>query len=334
MKQYTNQQIINFLTAHWPSSAKQITDHFGFNATIIHRHLKDLIAQWSISKSWKVPKVLYFETWSQHSPIKTNWDQTTQFVFNDIQWLNNHYYSLDSDWWILQWFDGFMIRCSDRKLDAYDQYQQYRTIIEHIDNKRDINGLINTLPVLIKKWQPVYLDQLYVCDTYTVGHFGKSNLWSLAFHAKQSQNKVLAQAVVHRMQPSLVWIIRDQWIDAICFAPISVKRSIQLMDELRDQLSYTIPIVKLQKLFPNNIVVPQKSLKGDISRNKNAINTIFAQSWQKKYDKILLIDDFISSGATLNISAKKLKDAWIAQQVIGLAIVGNMDLSYEVINEI
>lgn len=106
------------------------------------------------------------------------------------------------------------------------------------------------------------------------------------------------------------------------------------MDELRDQLSYTIPIVKLQKLFPNNIVVPQKSLKWDVSRNKNAINTIFAQSWQKKYDKILLIDDFISSGATLNISAKKLKDAWIAQHVIGLAIVGNMDLSYEVINEI
>lgn len=53
----------------------------------------------------------------------------------------------------------------------------------------------------------------------------------------------------------------------------------------------------------------------------------------KNYHKVLLIDDFVGSGSTLNETAGKLKVEGI-QEVIGFAIVGNMDLSYEVINEV
>jgi predicted amidophosphoribosyltransferase len=46
-----------------------------------------------------------------------------------------------------------------------------------------------------------------------------------------------------------------------------------------------------------------------------------------------LIDDFVWSGSTLNETAKKLKDEWI-EKVFWFAFVWNMDLDYEVVNEI
>ena len=50
------------------------------------------------------------------------------------------------------------------------------------------------------------------------------------------------------------------------------------------------------------------------------------------YKHVLLIDDFVWSGSTLNETAKKLKKAGVTK-VSWFAIVGNLDLSYEVINE-
>ena len=52
-----------------------------------------------------------------------------------------------------------------------------------------------------------------------------------------------------------------------------------------------------------------------------------------KYETVLLIDDFVGSGSTLNETAKKLKDGGV-KTVIGCAFVGNTNLSYEVIREI
>lgn len=106
------------------------------------------------------------------------------------------------------------------------------------------------------------------------------------------------------------------------------------MDELKTKLSIQLPELFLEKFFPQWVVIPQKSIKWTPQRIKNSTNTIFVKPWQKHYNRVLLIDDFIASGATLNISAHKLKERWLADQVIGLAIVGNLDLSYDVINEV
>ncbi len=78
----------------------------------------------------------------------------------------------------------------------------------------------------------------------------------------------------------------------------------------------------------------QKSLKTGAQRIQNAENTIHIWLDEKSYKRVLLIDDFVGSGATLNTTAKKLKVRGIANSIIGLAIVGNLDMNYEVINEI
>ena len=51
------------------------------------------------------------------------------------------------------------------------------------------------------------------------------------------------------------------------------------------------------------------------------------------FKKVIIIDDFTGSGATLNILAKKIKQQKIAQEVIGLTITGSMN-GFEVVKEI
>lgn len=88
------------------------------------------------------------------------------------------------------------------------------------------------------------------------------------------------------------------------------------------------------KYYPSWIPVPQKSLKKTSERIQNARNTIFLDDENcKNYKKIFLIDDFVWSWSTLNETACKLKEEW-SNFVTWFAFVWNLDLNYEVINEV
>ena len=74
-------------------------------------------------------------------------------------------------------------------------------------------------------------------------------------------------------------------------------------------------------------------MKRPEDRIQNAKNTIFIKEEDiGGYNTVLLIDDFVGSGATLNETAIKLKIAWV-KKIIGFAFFWNLDLKYEVINE-
>jgi len=95
-----------------------------------------------------------------------------------------------------------------------------------------------------------------------------------------------------------------------------------------------LPFVNIIKYFPNKIPIPQKSLKSREQRIENARASIVVHdSLVSHYNTVLLIDDFVGSGSTLNQTALKLKDMG-AKHVIGFAFVGNNNLTYEVINEV
>jgi adenine/guanine phosphoribosyltransferase-like PRPP-binding protein len=96
----------------------------------------------------------------------------------------------------------------------------------------------------------------------------------------------------------------------------------------------TLPVIKIEKIpkIHGNLIVHQKSLKSTLERVENARETIFINDNQK-YNKVLLIDDFISSGSTLNEIAKKLKYRKQASKVIGSGVAASIN-SFEVINEV
>ena len=64
----------------------------------------------------------------------------------------------------------------------------------------------------------------------------------------------------------------------------------------------------------------------------NARNTFIVPE-QKKYNKILILDDAIGSGATINEIALKIKTQKLAKVIIGVSITGSYK-GFEVISEL
>lgn len=181
----------------------------------------------------------------------------------------------------------------------------------------------------------LYLDKVMYADQYHWMEFGRGKLAESTFYAKQSQNYQLIQSVIDMFIRKLECLIKTTDIDAIALTPPSIKRDYQLLDSINERIRLNkIPRINIVKWYPHQVVIPQKSLRSRNERLQNAQNTIFVYDENvSQYKRVLLIDDFVGSGSTLNETAKKLKDEGI-QEVIGFAIVGNMDLSYEVINEV
>ena len=83
----------------------------------------------------------------------------------------------------------------------------------------------------------------------------------------------------------------------------------------------------------NDVAVPQKSLSKLEDRIANARNSIFVSD-ERKFNNVLLIDDAVGSGATLNETAKKIKERGLCTgKIIGLALTGSFK-GFDVINEV
>lgn len=165
--------------------------------------------------------------------------------------------------------------------------------------------------------------------------FGRGKLAELTFYAKQSQKLSLINTSVDMIIHKIRCLVGKYKIDHIAIVPPSIHRKNQLLKILKKKLEILeLPFLSVVKDFPNDIPVPQKSLKNREQRLENAKKTIIVKedTIPKNYT-ILLIDDFVGSGSTLNQTAKKLKDKG-AGKIIGFAFVGNTNLTYEVINEI
>jgi predicted amidophosphoribosyltransferase len=103
------------------------------------------------------------------------------------------------------------------------------------------------------------------------------------------------------------------------------------MDFLATHLRINRPHIAIEKIQAA-IQIPQKSLNKLEERINNADNS-FAVFEQRSYNKILLIDDAIGSGATINQIARKLKTQGVCKEIIGLAIVGSFK-GFDVITDV
>ena len=326
MKTDTKSKIVEFIKNKWPVSVKQIKERFDIFATIIHRHLKTLIDDGILTKIGKTPNILYMIA-KQKSDEIFLW-------YEDREWLDQNYYNYDSDGNVLFWYEWFVSRCQARNFNIQDQCNKYKSIFSYMKKKKNEIGLINWKKYLTDKLWKIFVNELYFVDPYQIWHFGRSKLWTITFYAKQSQNKDLIKQVIHIIKYPILSYIKQKNIDAVCFVPPSIKRWIQLMTEIKKWLKIDLPEIKLIKMFPSWIIIPQKSLKSMEQRKKNAENTIFINPNQKSYNTILLIDDFMWSGATINSCAKKLINAKLAKKVNAISLLWNVNTEYDVINEI
>ena len=329
----TLQQVINVFGIDEALKPSEIALRLDKNRDTVHKYLKVLVAQGKIKKEGKTPHVRYSLTKSNLNNIKKKVD--VDFSYQQTQLLDQNFLKYDARGAILQWVDGFVNWCIERDLDPYKKYDSYESVIKYISSSYNNCGLLDAIDIFKKQVDHLYLDKIFYADQYRLMEFGRSKLAELTFCAKQSQDYKLIQSSIDLYIRKIECLIKTEKIDALAFTPASITRRYQLLDILDKRLSdINLPRVGVVKYYPTKVIIPQKSLKTRAERIKNAQQTIFVYDDSvSKYKKVLLIDDFVGSGSTLNETAKKLKDEWV-KIVIGFAIVGNMDLSYDVINEV
>ena len=151
-------------------------------------------------------------------------------------------------------------------------------------------------------------------------------------YAKQSQNKKLMKEISLQIKSKIIKLIKKNKITSVGFIPPTVKREFQLMKVIQKHLNLDSKLISITKA-KTDVAVPQKTLTKIEDRIQNARNTIIVDD-NNKHKNILLIDDAVGSGSTLNETALQIKRRGICTgKIYGLAIVGSFK-GFDVISEV
>jgi len=334
-KHQSLQPILDVFSNNLELSPTEIAQKIGKTKVIVHKYLKELVKQWKLEKVGLGTHVKYRSLIQNDQGTRIYGKFNIVIPYSQAQIIQDTFYKFSESAKLLEWVEGFIQWCHLRKLDVLEKAGQYAKVFNHIEGIRNKCGVIETTGVFANNVETMYLDEVYYADQYNRMEFGRGKLAEMTFFAKQSQNIRLINQCLALIKLKIQCIIQSENIKAIAIVPPSITRNNQLLKILKNQLTYIwLPFVSIDKYFPNRIPIPQKSLKTREQRTRNARDTIIVH--EKKvwdYDKVLLIDDFVWSGSTLNETAHKLKVAGI-KKIIWFAFVGNANLSYDVINEV
>lgn len=320
-------KIKKLLQEHIELSVKEITDWLQVSKQAVHIAINQLLENGEVFKLGKVPKTIYRLN-NKQTPSATISTATA----DEIAFLQKQFLLITEMGEMKEGIEGFAIWCRQRKLPLE------KTIAEFITTKKKYepyycDGIIDGTDKLTntKGYEKIFLDKVYYLDFYAIERFGKTRLGTLLHYAKQGQNKMLMGKIVEEIKPAMKNLLKKEKFDAVGFVPPTIRREVQIMKYLETHLKVNLPVVKLQKIS-GIIPVPQKSLSKLEERITNAENT-FAVSQTVKYNHVLLIDDAVGSGSTLNQIAGKLKQKGIAKKVTGLAVVGSFK-GFDVVTDV
>lgn len=322
-------KIVKYIKEKEHVSANELVDYLGISRQALFKHhLTKLINERVLIKSGRPPKVYY----SIAVPVKSE-IQERNFIIS-----RQHKNFIDKNFLIItpsgdkkEGTDGFMYWCQKNNLPLKKTAEEYlKTFKKYEKYKKD--GLIDSKEKLKSTFKNIFLDKLFYIDFYSIERFGKTKLGQLLLYAKQSQNKKLMQEIVEIIRPNINKIIKKFKIDGFGFIPPTVKRETQLMKVLEKGLNLNFGKVEIVKI-KTVVAVPQKTLNKLADRIENAKKTIMINN-NASFNNILLIDDAVGSGATLNETARKIRDKKMCKgKIIGLAVTGSFS-GFDVISEV
>lgn len=326
MKKKTSQKIIEYIEDQKQVTASDIADHLGISRQGLYKHLSKLLEKNKIAKVGTPPIVFYSINKKGERLLET------QEVDNEIkQYIEEKYLIITPSGKRKNGWEGFVYWTKKINQPLVKTANEYIVTSKKFERLKK-NGLINGLVKLRDTFPEIYLDRLYYLDFYSIERFGKTKMGQMLLYAKQSQNKSLIKELTSIIKPKIDQIIKKQNIDAIGFIPPTVKREVQFMRELEKNLSLNTPAISIIKI-KTEVAVPQKTLSKLQDREENAHNTIIVDE-KRHFKNILLLDDAVGSGATLNETAGQIKTRKIvSNQIIGLAITGSFK-GFDVISEV
>lgn len=325
MKTDTRERIVNIITEKGRVTAKDLVDLLNISRQGLFLQIAKLMRVGEIAKVGKSPRVYYYipdtKTGVQDFILDK---ETTNFV-------NLRYLYVSPLGEKLPGMSGFEEWCRKTRQEVAKTAHEYMATQKKYD-KWAKGGLIGGINKLRKTFSKTYLDELYYLDFYSIERFGKTKLGQLLLYAKQSQSREIIRELVTDVKRDIKMLIKNNGVDAVGFIPPTVKREVQLMRELGGGLDLSLPILGIHKI-KSELMIPQKTLSHLADRVDNAAKTIVVED-NGSYKNVLLIDDAVGSGATLNETAKQIREKGICQgKIIGLAIVGSFK-GFDVISEV
>jgi hypoxanthine-guanine phosphoribosyltransferase len=210
---------------------------------------------------------------------------------------------------------------------------EYVKTAKEADKYRNKDGLLDATSKLKNTFENCAVNKLFYASFYSLPKFGKTLLGQKVLYAKQSQSEKLIKEIALEIKPFVLKLIKEQQIKAVCFIPPTIPRKVQFLKELQFNLDLSLPEIQLEKAYRGEILVAQKTLSKLEERVENARESIFIKKQSVDYESVLLIDDAVGSGATLNETAKKLKIYPTVKKIIAFAVVGSLK-GFDIIQEV
>jgi len=325
MKNNTRQKILRYIGEKKQVSARELIDFLDLSGRAVFKQLKNLYEKEKIDKIGRPPKVFYF------IKEKTKPFKTYKIPPKAKKIIEENCLIISPAGEKKEGLDGFIYWCQKQKLPIEKTALEYeRAHKKYAKYKK--GDFIDGTYKLKKTFPKVFVDRLYYLSFYSIERFGRTKLgWSLLY-AKQSQDKTLIKDLIKTFKDKINKLIKRHSIKAVGFIPPTVKREIQFMKELEKNLNLNLPILNISKV-KTPIIVPQKTLSKLADRIENAKKTFFIDD-NRTFNNVLLIDDAVGSGATMNKIVQKIKQGKFSKgKVYGLAITGSFK-GFEVISEI
>jgi predicted amidophosphoribosyltransferase len=323
----SHDKILKYIQKKEQATVIELIGEFQLTRAMVQRHLKRLIEEKYILKRGTPPRVYYFPIKSKKEEffdekIKIN-DEISEIIEK------NFLYILPSGG-KAEGLKGFKAWCDKRDFNIEAKAIEYYNIYKKYEQYK-VNNLIEGTEKMHNVFNTKCIKEVFYNEFYAWEIFGKTKIGQLVMYSKQSQDRKMIKKVVKMIKEDVQSIIEKKNIQAIGFVPPSIDRKVQFMRILQDELNISLPVINIIKLH-GEIVVPQKTLSKIDDRIKNAKETMVVDD-KGRYNNVLIIDDAVGSGATIEQIACKCKRNDVAQNVFGYAIVGSAK-GFDVINEI
>ena len=308
-----------------PKKAHELGLSLGISQVAIHKQLKNLLDRGKIKKIGSSPHTRYLQS-PPLTPPTTTLPQVAR------QLIESNYLYITPSGQLLPGVTGFTYWATqvNHSKNITKLALDYTELHTELEKHRQTNELFNETPKLADTFPDLCLDVIYCSDFYSLPVFGKTKLGWKILYAKQTQNRQLTKEIITTIRPQIHQLIHTHKITAVGFIPPSIPRAFQFMDSLKYQLDLTPVLIPIKKIRSGDVIVPQKTLGSLSERILNAQSTI-EPSPTPANARILLIDDALGSGATLQETARKLQ-VFKPATIIGYAIVGSYK-GFEVIRE-
>lgn len=330
----TSQKIIDYIIQNGQASGRELVEHLGdITPRAVRKQLKSLFESGKLRKAGRPPKVFYLLSPVAADSLKITEEFAVEAVDEKMRRvIDKRYLFITPDGEMKYGWDGFEAWCERTKQNPIKTGREYIATL----GKYDVfvkDGLIDGMEKIKNTFHNnVFLDKLFYLDFYSIERFGKTKLGQILLHAKNSQDRKLIKILVDDIRSKVVSVIEKYEIDGVLFIPPTIRREVQLMKELEKNLKFSVRTLSVTKI-KTPVAVAQKTLSKLGDRIENARKTIVVED-NGTYKNILLIDDAVGSGSTLNETALQIRKKGLCRgEIIGLAITGSFK-GFDVISEV